>query len=133
KDGGHRVTRVNYKLVGNRIKPKNMGRRPNRITGDELTEMMVQIYNREHPGSDVLIEALANQKDLLLGYAAVKDLEGVEWLGEKTGENSKAMGTTVAMYIDGQIYIVTVTDNRGGRDPQIRKCIRAIADYILHN
>jgi len=132
EDGGYKVTRVNYKLIGNRIKPKNLGRKANRITSGELTEMMVQIYNREHPGSDILIEVLANQKDRLLGYAALEQLEGVQWVGEKTGENSKAMGTTLAMYIDGQIYIVTVTDNRGGRDPQIRKSIRAIADYIIN-
>lgn len=132
KDSGYKVTRVNYKLVGNRIKPKNMGRKANRITSGELTEMMVQIYNREHPGSEVLIEALANQKDRLLGYAALEQLEKAQWLGEKTGENSKAMGTTLAMRIDGEVYIVTVTDNRGGRDPQIRKCVWAIADYIIN-
>ena len=132
EDGGYQVTRVNYKLIGNRIKPKNMGRKANRITSGELTEMMVQIYNGEHPGSDVLMEALADQKDRLLGYAGLEELKDAEWLGEKTGENSKAMGTTLAMNIGGQIYIVTVTDNRGGRDPQIRNCVRAIADYIIN-
>ncbi len=132
EDAGYQVTRVNYKLIGNRIKPKNLGRKANRITSGELTEMMVQIYNREHPGSDAIIAALANQKDRLLGYAALEQLDKAQWLGEKTGENSKAMGTTLAMSINNEIYIVTITDNRGGRDPQIRKCVRAIADYIIN-
>lgn len=130
---GYEVTRVNYKLMGNRIKPKNMGKGRNRITSEELAEMMVQIYNREHPGSDMLIAALANQKDRLLGYAALEDLEEAQWLGEKTGENSKAMGTTLAMSVRGQVYVVAVTDNRGGRDPQIRRSIGAIAEYIISN
>ncbi|OZH52057.1 hypothetical protein AFK68_26845, partial [Hydrocoleum sp. CS-953] len=89
--------------------------------------------NSEYPNSDVLIEALANQKDRLLGYAGLEKLPEVKWLGEKTGENSRALGTTLGLSIDGEVYVMTVIDSRGGRDPQIRKCINKLAKYLVDN
>ncbi len=133
KDDGYKVIRVNYKLMGNRIMPKNPGKGRNRLTSNELTEMMLSIYNYEYPNSDVLIEALARQKDRLLGYAALKDLEAAKWLGEKTGENSRSLGTTLGLSINGEVYVMTVIDNRGGRDPQIRACINQLAQYLIDN
>lgn len=133
KDDGYRVIRVNYKLMGNRIKPKNPGKGRNTLTSNELTDMMVSIYNYEYPNSDVLIEALASQKDLLLGYAGLEDLPEVEWLGEKTGENSRALGTTLGFSIDDEVYVMTVVDSFGGRDPQIRACVNKLAQYLIDN
>jgi Beta-lactamase class A len=133
KDDGYKIIRVNYKLMGNRIRPKNPGKGRNRLTSNELTDMMVSIYNNEYPNSDVLIEALANQKDRLLGYAGLEKLPEAKWLGEKTGENSRALGTTLGFSINGQIYVMTVIDNRGGRDPQIRASVNKLAKYLIDN
>ncbi len=133
KDDGYKVIQVKYKLMGNRIRPKNPGKGRNRLTSNELTDMMVSIYNNEYPNSDVLIEALARQKDRLLGYAGLEKLPEVKWLGEKTGENSRALGTTLGFSIDGKVYVMTVIDNRGGRDPQIRTCINKLAKYLIDN
>ena len=133
KDDGYKIIRVNYKLMGNRIRPKNPGRGRNRLTSNELTDMMVSIYNNEYPNSDVLIEALANQKDRLLGYAGLEKLPEAKWLGEKTGENSRALGTTLGFSINGQVYVMTVIDNRGGRDPQIRASVNKLAKYLIDN
>ncbi len=133
KDDGYKVMSVNYKLMGNKIMPKNPGKGRNTLTSNELTDMMVSIYNFEYPNSDVLIEALARQKDRLLGYAALEEVPEVKWLGEKTGENSRALGTTLGLNINGEIYVMTVIDSRGGRDLQIRKCINKLAKYLLDN
>ena len=129
---GYQVTRVHSKLMGERTMPFNVGSGPNRMTSNELTEMMVQIYNHEMPGNSVLIDALSRQYDRKLGFAALQGTQA-KWLGEKTGENSLVLGTTLAMSIDGEGYIITVIDNRSGRDLQIRQCITKIADYIVRN
>ncbi|MGB3513589.1 MAG: serine hydrolase [Microcoleaceae cyanobacterium] len=133
KDDGYKVMSVNYKLMGNRIMPKNPGKGRNTLTSNELTDMMVSIYNYDYPNSDVLMEALARQKDRLLGYAALEELPEVKWLGEKTGQNSRALGTTLGLSIDGEVYVMTVIDSRGGRDPQIRTCINKVAKYLIDN
>lgn len=129
---GYQVTRVHSKLMGERTMPFNVGSGPNRMTSNELTEMMVQIYNHEMPGNSLLIDALSRQYDRKLGFAALEGTQA-KWLGEKTGENSLVLGTTLAMSIDGEGYIITVIDNRSGRDLQIRQCITKIADYIVRN
>ncbi len=128
---GFETTRVKFKLMGNRIMPKNPGKGRNRLTSNELTEMMVQTYNYEYPGADVLIEALSRQYDHEMGFDAVKDLEA-QWLGEKTGQNSRVVGTTAAINIDGEPYIITVIDNNTGHIPQIRKSITKIVEHITY-
>ncbi|MCU0545635.1 MAG: class A beta-lactamase-related serine hydrolase [Oscillatoriaceae cyanobacterium Prado104] len=127
----YQVTRVKSKLIGERIRPANLGIGPNRLTANELTEMMVQIYNGETPGAKLLVEILNQQYDRKLGFAALQGTQA-QWLGEKTGENSLVLGTTLAMNVDGEAYIITVIDS-GGRDPQIRQSISKIADYISKN
>ena len=129
---GYQVTRVNYKLMGEKIMPANPGSGPNRMTVNELNEMMVQIYNGETPGAKVLVETLNRQYDRDLGFAALKGTKA-QWLGEKTGENSLVLGTTVAMSIDGEAYVMTVIDSRTSGDLQIRQSISKIADYISKN
>lgn len=130
---GYETTRVNFKLMGDRIMPFQPGKGKNRLTSDELTEMMVKIYNQETPGSKLLKEALARQYDRQLGFAALEGKKSAQWLGEKTGENSRVLGTTVALNIKGEGYIITVIDNHNGIDPLIRNCIAKIADYIIDN
>lgn len=129
---GYQVTRVNFKLMGEKIMPANPGSGPNRMTANELTEMMVQIYNGETPGAKLLVETLSRQYDRALGFAALQGTEA-HWLGEKTGENSLVLGTTLAMSIDGEAYVMTVIDSRSGSDTEMRQSISKIADYISKN
>jgi beta-lactamase class A len=128
---GYQVTRVKFKLMGEKIMPANPGFGRNRVTANELTEMMVQIYNGETPGAKQLIETLNGQYDRALGFAALQGTK-VQWLGEKTGQNSLVLGTTLAMSIDGEAYVMTVIDTRSG-DLQMRQSISKIADYISRN
>lgn len=129
---GFKTTRVKFKLMGDRIMPKNPGKGRNSLTSNELTEMMVKTYNYEYPSAEVLIEALSRQYDHEMGFDAVKDLEA-QWLGEKTGQNSRVVGTTTAINIDGEPYIITVIDNHTGHIPQIRKSITKIVEHIAYN
>ena len=128
---GYQVTRVKFKLMGEKIMPANPGFGRNRVTANELTEMMVQIYNGETPGAKELIETLNGQYDRALGFAALQGTKA-QWLGEKTGQNSLVIGTTLAMSIDGEAYVMTVIDTRSG-DLQMRQSISKIADYISRN
>lgn len=128
---GYQVTRVNFKLMGEKIMPANPGSGPNRLTANELTEMMVQIYNGETPGAKLLIETLNRQYDRALGFAALEGTKA-QWLGEKIGQNSLVLGTTLAMSIDGEAYVMTVIDTRSS-DLQMRQSISKIADYIVRN
>jgi len=128
---GYEVTRVKFKLMGEKIMPANPGFGRNRVTANELTEMMVQIYNGETPGAKQLIETLNGQYDRALGFAALQGTKA-QWLGEKTGQNSLVLGTTLAMSIDGEAYVMTVIDTRSG-DLQMRQSISKIADYISRN
>ncbi|MEG4071805.1 serine hydrolase [Microcoleus sp. Pol14D5] len=130
-NSGYEVTRVNFKLMGERIMPSNPGSGRNRLTANELTEMMVQIYNGETPGAKLLIETLNRQYDHALGFAALQGTKA-QWLGEKTGQNSLVLGTTLAMSIDDEAYVITVIDSRSGELP-MRQSISKIADYIVRN
>lgn len=126
---GYRETRVKAKFIGDLSIPVDYGEELNRSTSNELTEMMVQIYNRENPGDELLIGLLGQQHDQELGFAALQNSPGT-WLGEKTGQNSWALGTTLAMELKGKIYIVTVIDDGLYSDQAIRDAITKIAEYI---
>jgi len=43
------------------------------------------------------------------------------------------LGTTLAMSINGEAYVMTVIDSRSSGDIQIRQSISKIADYISKN
>lgn len=128
---GYTITQVHSKLIGQKTSPTNKGTKPNRITANELTHMMRQIYNRQYPGSDILIKALQDQHDRVLGYAALQG-SGATWLGEKTGQNSRMLGTTLAMKIQGEIYVMTLMLNASGDEAAIRRGIRAVADHLVN-
>ncbi len=132
KTQGYKETQVKFKLMGNRIMPRRPGSGRNTLTSQELTEMMVKTYNQEYPGAEALIEALNRQYDRAIGYAALEDLEA-EWIGEKTGQNSRVLGTTLALSIDGERYIITVIDNNTGKIFEIRQAISKIADHLIQN
>jgi beta-lactamase class A len=127
---GYPTTRVSHKLKGSTTDPAaNAGWAPNRITSNELTAMMVEIYNRKHPEYDALAEVLGYQVEKVLGFQALKASVG-RWLGEKTGENSLVRGTTVAVEIQGKIYLITVTETGRRREGKIRRCVAQIVQYI---
>lgn len=126
---GYQMTRVNHKFMGETTMPANPGQSKNRLTGNELTRMMMQIYNREHPSDEVLIKALNHQVDRNLGFAALQG-SAAQWLGEKTGRNSQVLGTTVALKIARERYFITVIDSRSG-DLSLRQCIAQIADHLV--
>ncbi|MBD2230568.1 serine hydrolase [Phormidium tenue] len=129
---GYQATRVTSKLVGESTHPANAGNAPNVITTDELTDMMVAIYNREFLGADLVEAALANQRDRNLGHTAV--YSPVDWLGEKTGRNSKVLGTTTAVRVSGQRYIITATLDHSGNDAAMQKIMAGVIQHLLtHN
>jgi len=126
---GYRATRVYAKFIGDIFIPDDAGEKLNTSTTNELTEMMVQIYNRQHPGGDRLISLFGLQHDRELGFAALKG-SSAKWLGEKTGQNSWVIGTTLAMEISGNKYILTVIDDGVYSDQAIRDAIRKISEYL---
>ncbi|MBE9136902.1 serine hydrolase [Nodosilinea sp. LEGE 07088] len=129
---GYTTTRVTSKLVGESTYPANAGNAPNVITTDELTDMMVAIYNHEYPGAELIETALANQRDRALGHAAVQ--APITWLGEKTGRNSKVLGTTTAISVGGQRYIITATLDHSGSESALRSVVADVVQYLLtHN
>ncbi|MBE9167211.1 serine hydrolase [Pleurocapsales cyanobacterium LEGE 06147] len=133
RDRGYTFTLVDRKLVGNRIYPSNAGgSQINRIVTRELTDMMVKIYNQEHPGDNVLLDALVRQSDRELGYQALSD-SSEQWIGEKTGKNSKVLGTTVGVLIRKaykERYVITITHDYNSNPQTIRQGIRDIVDHI---
>ena len=130
---GYANTRVRTKLIGQSTRPtKNKGSAPNRITSNELSAMMVEIYNSHHRKYDVLAQILNYQVEKVLGFDAIKSSTG-RWLGEKTGENSLVRGTTLAVEINEIIYIITVTEDANKTEAQIRNCIAQIVKSIDRN
>jgi len=131
RDRGYTVTQVRTKLVGKSTYPVNLGNPPNYMNTDELTDMMVGIYNQEHPGDDLILEGLVNQWDWDLGYEAIR-LPAI-WIGEKTGQNSKMLGSTVGANIDGERYIITVTIDYTASEPAVKSVIRGIVEHLQEN
>jgi beta-lactamase class A len=132
RDRGYEQTQVHYKLVGEHTYPANAGTAPNRITAAELTHMMVGIYNQEHPGDDVLLDALVRQYDWDFGYKALQRSPG-NWAGEKTGQNSRVIGTTVAVNfggVGGEVYVITLTIDRSANPRLLHQGIRDIVAHI---
>ncbi|PSN16719.1 hypothetical protein C7293_01215 [filamentous cyanobacterium CCT1] len=131
QERGYRATRISTKLVGESTYPANAGTGPNRLTTDELTDMMVAIYNQEIPHAELIQAALAEQRDRNLGYQAVRP--PITWLGEKTGRNSKVLGTTTAISVGGQRYIITVTLDRSANEAVVRSLVTEVVQHLLTN
>lgn len=129
RNQGYTATRITTKLVGEKTYPANRGFAPNQLTTDELTDMMVGIYNQEYPGSDILQAALAQQVDVRLGKTALRP--PMIWLGEKTGRNSQVIGSTTAVLIGGKPYIITATLDHSGNEAALRSVIAGVAEHIL--
>jgi beta-lactamase class A len=132
KKRGYPMTQIGSKFVGERVVPANLAKGGTRITSNELTQMMLETYNRKHPGDEILIEALSQQHNHYLGFVALEK-SPARWLGEKTGESSTVQGTTLAFSLAGDTYIVTVIDKRGYRDENIRRCLTQLVNYIAED
>ena len=129
---GYSATRIASKLVGESTYPADVGYAANVITTDELTDMMVAVYNQEIPGGELIQAALAQQVDLALGHAAVQP--PLSWIGEKTGRTSRVLGTTTAVSIGGQRYVITATLDRSGNEAALRAILAGVMQHLLtHN
>lgn len=132
KQQGYRVTRVGSKFIGQRVAPANIAKGGSILTSNELTRMMVEIYNRKHPGDELAIDALKHQHNPYLGLVALKATPA-QWLGEKTGESSTVRGTTFAFRLAGETYILTAIDTPGNREESIRRCIVKLVNSIAQH
>lgn len=135
-DRGFPNTTVNTKLAGDSTLPsvnRNSGGGPNTMTANEVTEMMRQIYTFQHPGDEEILDALVGQYDWDFGYRAVTSLRSdrVAWIGEKTGQNSKVIGSTLAVKIDDQRYFLTVTIDNSANQFMLREVIQGVIQHIL--
>jgi beta-lactamase class A len=136
RDRGFTTTTINTKLAGDNTLPsvnRNSGGGPNVMTANEVTEMMRQIYTFQHPGDEEILDALVGQYDWDFGYRAVKTLKSdrVAWIGEKTGQNSKVIGSTLAVKIDDQRYVMTVTIDHSANQARLRQVIQGVIQHIL--
>jgi beta-lactamase class A len=131
---GYSETLVDTKLVGDRTLPDRPGVHPNRITTRELTRMMQRIYRLTEPGTEEVLAALAAQRDSDFGYKALQEMgPAIRWVGEKTGQNSQVIGTTLAVDIGEQRYVITVAIDHSGSRVRLQQVIRDVAYYLLSN
>ncbi|MBE9075792.1 serine hydrolase [Romeria aff. gracilis LEGE 07310] len=129
---GYSQTQINTKLVGDSTYPDNAGSGPNRSTTNELTEMMRQIYSFENPGDDEILDALVGQYDWDFGYKALQDMgPAVHWIGEKTGQNSKVIGSSLAVKVGEQRYVMTVAIDNSASQVHLRQVIRGVVAHLL--
>lgn len=131
---GYEQTKIRSKLIGDRTAPtrnRTVGR--NVITTNEVTEMMRQIYTFTNPGDEEILEGMVGQYDWDFGYTAVSRLRNkrVAWIGEKTGQNSNVIGSSLAVKIDDERYILTVTIDNSANQRMLREVIGNTIQHIL--
>lgn len=132
KAEGFSGTTVGHKLVGDSTYPKSMGSGKNRSTADELTQMMMRIYSFTKASDEEILNALVGQYDLDFGYRAlVKEKPNIFWIGEKTGQNSSVIGSTVAFKVGEERYVMTVTIDKSANQGRLRQIIRDVARHVL--
>ena len=133
---GYSTTKVRTKLVGERTAPtRNRAVGRNVMTTNEVTEMMRQIYTFTNPGDDEILDGMVGQYDWEFGHLAVSQLKSnrVAWIGEKTGQNSKVIGSSMAVKIDNERYVMTVTIDRSANQKMLRQVIGDVIQHILDN
>lgn len=131
---GYEQTKIRSKLIGDRTAPtrnRSVGR--NVMTTNEVTEMMRQIYTFESPGAEEILDAMVGQYDWDFGYTAISKLRNkrVAWIGEKTGQNSNMIGSSTALKIDDERYVLTVTIDNSGNKYMLRQVIGDVVQHIL--
>ncbi|MEM9266869.1 MAG: serine hydrolase [Cyanobacteria bacterium P01_F01_bin.13] len=131
---GFTSTVVGHKLVGASTFPKSMGAGRNRSTADELTQMMMRIYSFTKASDEEILNALVGQYDLDFGYRAlIKEKPKIFWIGEKTGQNSSVIGSTVAFKVGEERYVMTVTIDKSANQSRLRQIIRDVARHVLEH
>ncbi|NEZ66522.1 serine hydrolase [Leptolyngbyaceae cyanobacterium CCMR0082] len=134
KAEGFTKTTVGHKLVGSSTFPKSMGSGRNVSTADELTQMMMRIYSFTKASDEEILNALVGQYDLDFGYRAlVREKPDIFWIGEKTGQNSSVIGSTVAFKVGEERYVMTVTIDKSANQFRLRQIIRDAARHVLDN
>ncbi|MEM8614168.1 MAG: serine hydrolase [Cyanobacteria bacterium P01_H01_bin.105] len=134
KAEGFTKTTVGHKLVGDSTYPKSMGAGKNVSTADELTQMMMRIYSFTKESDEEILNALVGQYDLDFGYRAlVKEKPNIFWIGEKTGQNSSVIGSTVAFKVGDERYVMTVTIDKSANQGRLRQIIRDTARHVLEH
>ncbi len=134
KSEGFSDTTVGHKLVGTSTYPQSMGSGKNRSTADELTQMMMRIYSFTKASDEEILNALVGQYDLDFGYRAlIKEKPDIFWIGEKTGQNSSVIGSTVAFKVGEERYVMTVTIDESANQDRLRQIIRDVARHVLEN
>ena len=131
---GYEQTKIRTKLTGNRISPtRNRAVGRNVMTSNEVTEMMRQVYTFEGPGSDEILDAMVGQYDWDFGYTAISKLRNkrVAWIGEKTGQNSNVIGSSTALKIDDERYVLTVTIDNSGNQRMLRQVMGDVIQHVL--
>lgn len=134
RDRGFPKTSVHTKLVGDSTYPtRNMGNAANTTTTNELAEMMRQIYTLARPGDEEVLDALVGQYDHDFGYTALQefDQKRVSWIGEKLGQNNKAIGTTVAVKIDGERYMIAAIIDNSANEAALRQIIQDVVKHVM--
>ncbi len=133
---GYTQTKVRSKLVGERVAPTyNRRIGDNTMTTNEVTEMMRQIYTLQNPDYELIMNGLVSQSDRELGWQAVSQLKNkrVAWIGEKTGQNLDVIGSTMAVKIDNERYVLTVTIDNSADQRMLRQVIQETIQYVLDN
>ncbi len=129
---GYQNTLVDHKLAGDRILPPNPGTRSNRATSDDITAMMAAVYGLENPGDKTILTALLTQRDREIGHQALAEMgPAIQWLGEKTGQNNRMIGTSVVLKVGPERYALTVAIDDSGNIEGLREIISGVADYLL--
>ena len=130
---GYEQTKIRTKLIGDRTAPtRNRAVGRNVMTSNEVTEMMRQVYTFSSPGADEILDAMVGQYDWEFGYTAISQLRSkrVAWIGEKTGQNSKVIGSSTAVKIDDERYVLTVTIDNSGNQRMLRQVIGDVVQHI---
>jgi beta-lactamase class A len=129
---GYRDTLIDHKLVGDRIFPTDPGNAGNESTTDDITAMMMQIYSLQTAEDKAIVDALSSQRDRELGYQALQGMgPAISWVGEKTGQNERVLGTTLVMKVGEERYALTVALDNSGDTVTLRRIVRAIAAHTL--
>ncbi len=125
-------TSVGHKLIGSEIAPTYFGDGINQSTTDDLTAMMATVYTQGD--NQPIRTALAGQQDQELGYSALQGIGlQVAWLGEKTGQNDLLIGTTLAMKVHRDTYLLTVAIDNSGDVFILQQVIGRIAKHLSLN
>ncbi len=126
---GYVDTYAGHKLVGDLAMPEDPGDRGNQTTTNDLTAMLVNTYSLQAPGEQTLLHALQAQSDRELGYQALQG-SGVQWLGEKTGQNDYVIGSALAMQVGQERYALTVAIDYSGDVQGVQEIVSGIANYL---